>query len=132
MITNIDPNTTAVIEIEVWVHVLNPIDNTEIVILPNGTSMNVTVPLTVVPIVDVSVVKTVDNSSHFVDDTVVWTITVSNAANGTNATNVVLKDTFPPAGFNIVGFTASEGTTVLLTMFLPVFGLLVTWLTVLV
>ncbi|WP_296786530.1 DUF11 domain-containing protein, partial [uncultured Methanobrevibacter sp.] len=48
---------------------------------------------------------------HFVDDTVVWTIVVSNAANGTNATNVVLKDTFPPAGFNIVGFTASEGTT---------------------
>ena len=73
--------------------------------------MNVTVPLTVVPIVDVSVVKTVDNSSHFVDDIVVWTITVSNAANGTNATNVVLNDTFPPAGFNIVGFTVSEGTS---------------------
>ena len=111
VITNIDPNTTAVIEIEVWVHVLNPIDNTEIVILPNGTSMNVTVPLTVVPIVDVSVVKTVDNSSHFVDDDVVWTIVVSNAANGTNATNVVLNDTFPPVGFNIIGFTVSEGTS---------------------
>ena len=111
VITNIDPNTTAVIEIEVRAHVLNTVINTEIVILPNGTNMTVSVPITVNPIVDVSVVKTVDNSTHFVDDTVVWTIVVSNAANGTNATNVVLKDTFPPAGFNIVGFTASEGTT---------------------
>ena len=36
---------------------------------------------------------------------------MSNAANGTNATNVVLNDTFPPAGFILVGYNATEGTT---------------------
>ena len=64
VITNIDPNTTAVIEIEVRAHVLNTVINTEIVILPNGTNMTVSVPITVLPIVDVSVVKTVDNSTQ--------------------------------------------------------------------
>ena len=111
VITNIDPNTTAIIEIEVRAHVLYTQYNNETVILPKGTNMTVSVPVTVVPIVDVSVVKTVDNSSHFIDDTVVWTIVVSNAANGTNATNVVLRDTFPPAGFILVGYNATEGTT---------------------
>jgi len=108
VITDIAPNTTAVISIKVWVHVVNTLINNETMILPNGTNKTVSVPIEVQPIVDVSVVKTVDKPVHFVDDVVVWTITVSNAANGTNATDVVLKDTFP-AGFKVVSYNATAG-----------------------
>ena len=109
VVTGIAPNTTGIISIDVWVHALNTLYNNETMILPNGTNKTVDVPIDVQPIVDVSVVKTVDNPVHFVDDTVVWTITVSNAANGTNATDVVLKDTFP-AGFTISSYKATAGT----------------------
>ena len=40
------------------------------------------------------------------NDTVVWTITVSNANNGTNATNVILRDILPSE----VEFVSSNGT----------------------
>ena len=40
------------------------------------------------------------------NDTVVWTITVSNANNGTNATNVTLRDILPKE----VEFVSSNGT----------------------
>ena len=57
-------------------------------------------------IVDVSVEKSADGEYYFVNDTVVWTITVSNAYNGTNATNVTLRDILPKE----VEFVSSNGT----------------------
>ncbi|WP_292608919.1 hypothetical protein, partial [Methanobrevibacter sp. UBA188] len=49
------------------------------------------------------------------DDIAVWTITVSNAGNGTNATNVTLKDLFPSGYFEFINCTDSNGNTYDLT-----------------
>jgi uncharacterized repeat protein (TIGR01451 family) len=62
------------------------------------------------PYVDLSVNKTADAYEYYIDDTVIWTIVVSNAENGTSATNVTLNDTFPH-NFDFVSYTASEGTS---------------------
>ena len=61
------------------------------------------------PIVDLSTNKSSDKEEYFVDDIAYWTITVHNAANGTNATNVTLKETFPDQ-FEFIDYTATEGT----------------------
>ena len=62
---------------------------------PNGTTRDVNKTIYPVPIVDVSVIKISDRAVYFVDDIAVWTITVYNAGNGTNATNITLKDILP-------------------------------------
>ena len=91
VITNIDPNTTAIIEIVVWAHALYTQYNNETVILRNGTNMTVSVPVTVVPIVDVSVVKTfilvgynATEGTTYDMSTGIWTI--GDMANGTSVT----------------------------------------------
>ena len=71
--------------------------------------MTVNRTITVEPIVDVATNKTSDREEYFVDDIAIWTINVSNAANGTNATNVVLKDVFP-SEFVFIDYTATKGT----------------------
>ncbi|WP_405323690.1 DUF11 domain-containing protein, partial [Methanobrevibacter sp.] len=76
---------------------------------PKGTNMTVNRTITVEPIVDVATNKTSDREEYFVDDIAIWTINVSNAANGTNATNVVLKDVFP-SEFVFIDYTATKGT----------------------
>ena len=70
--------------------------------------MTVNRTITVEPIVDVATNKTSDREEYFVDDIAIWTINVSNAANGTNATNVVLKDVFP-SEFVFIDYTATKG-----------------------
>ncbi|QUH23403.1 DUF11 domain-containing protein [Methanobacterium alkalithermotolerans] len=60
------------------------------------------------PVSDLSVTKTADNTSVNVGDTVIWTVTLTN--NGpANATNIELTDV-PPAGFAINSVTPSVGT----------------------
>ena len=78
---------------------------------PNGT--NVTDRCTVYPntFVDISVNITSDKDEYYVDDIAVWTITVSNAANGTNATNVTLKDLFPIGQFRFINCTLANGSS---------------------
>ena len=71
--------------------------------------MTVNRTITVEPIVDVSVNKTVEKDEYKVNETVVWTITVYNANNGTNATNVTLKDILPKE-VEFVSYTATNGT----------------------
>ena len=76
---------------------------------PKGTNMTVNRTITVEPIVDVSVIKTVEKDEYKVNETVVWNITVFNAGNGTNATNVTLKDILP-VEVEFVSYTATNGT----------------------
>ncbi|MBQ6350832.1 MAG: DUF11 domain-containing protein, partial [Methanobrevibacter sp.] len=59
--------------------------------------------------VDLSVEKTSDKTEYFDDDIAKWTITVKNAANGTNATNVVLDDILP-SDFEFINCTTENGT----------------------
>jgi uncharacterized repeat protein (TIGR01451 family) len=71
--------------------------------------MTVNCTIEVVPIVDVAVNKTVDNEFHYLEDIVVWTIKVSNAYNGTNATDVVMRDILP-AEFEFISYTSTVGS----------------------
>lgn len=64
--------------------------------------------LTVLPIVDLSVTMTCDKEVYLLGDICFCTITVHNAANGTNATNVKLGDFFK--GFSYVASLTYNGT----------------------
>jgi len=77
---------------------------------PNGTDVIDTCSVYPKPIVDLSVNKTSDREVYFTDDIAIWTIVISNAANGTNATNVTLKDVFPFNEFEFIKCNATNGT----------------------
>ena len=94
VITNIS-TSNATITVRVRADAVGDLENNFTLITPKGTNMTVNRTITVEPIVDVSVVKTVEKEEYKVNETVVWTITVYNANNGTNATNVLLKDILP-------------------------------------
>ena len=79
------------------------------IIGPRGTNATVNCTVNPVPLVDVSVDITSDKDEYFVDDIAVWTITVSNAGNGTNATNINLKDLFPSDYFEFINCTDENG-----------------------
>ena len=108
MITDIDPDTPAIITILVGTYDIGNLTNNVTLIGPNGFSEKVNTTVEVKPIVDVSVIKTVDNDTYYKGDVVVWTIVVSNAGNGTNATNVNLTDILP-AEFELINYTATVG-----------------------
>ncbi|WP_292750273.1 Cna B-type domain-containing protein, partial [Methanobrevibacter sp.] len=111
IITEIAPDTPAIITILVGAYDVGNLTNKVVLIGPNGYNKEVKEPVEVLPIVDVSVIKTVDLPEHFVGDVVVWTIKVSNAFNGTNATDVILNDVLPNQ-FNFINYTATKGTYV--------------------
>jgi uncharacterized repeat protein (TIGR01451 family) len=108
ILTNISTKN-AVITVQVYVNDLGNLTNNLTIIGPKGT--NATVNETVEPeaFVDISVNITSDKDEYFVDDIAVWTITVSNAANGTNATNINLKDLFPSDYFEFINCTDENG-----------------------
>ena len=108
VITNIAANGNATITIKVQANAIGVKNNTLTIKTPKGTNMSVDIPVNVKPIVDVSVTKSSDKDEYFLDDIAVWTITVSNAVNGTNATNVVLEDLLP-SEFEFVNYTATKG-----------------------
>ena len=62
----------------------------------------------ILPYVDISTEKDSDKDEYYVGDTAIWTITVDNADNGTNATNVTVTDKLP-SGFAFVSYVASQG-----------------------
>ena len=107
VITNIS-TTNAVITVRVKANAIGDLENNLTIKTPKGTNMTVNRTITVEPIVDVATNKTSDREEYFVDDIAIWTINVSNAANGTNATNVVLKDVFP-SEFVFIDYTATKG-----------------------
>ena len=78
---------------------------------PNGTKKYANLTVYPVPIVDISVNITSDKDEYFVDDIAVWTVVVSNAGNGTNATNVTLRDFFPGSNFEFINCTLANGTS---------------------
>ena len=108
VITNISANSTAVIIIRTNTTSVGPKVNPETIIFDNGYNKTVNTTIKVLPIVDVAVNKTVDNELHYLEDIVVWTIRVSNAYNGTNATDVVMNDILP-AEFEFINYTATVG-----------------------
>lgn len=61
------------------------------------------------PVIDLSVLKTVNNATPNLNQQVTFTITVSNLAGVSNATGVVVKDLLP-AGVTFVSSTPSQGT----------------------
>ena len=107
VITNIS-TTNAVITIKVRVNGIGAINNPFTLQTPLGRNETVIKKITSNPIVDVATNKTSDKEEYFVDDIAIWTINVSNAANGTNATNVILKDVFP-SEFVFIDYTATKG-----------------------
>ena len=108
VITNITANSTAVIIFNANTTSVGPKLNPETIIFDNGLNKTVNCTIEVLPIVDVAVNKTVDNELHYINDIVVWTIRVSNAYNGTNATDVVMSDILP-AEFEFINYTATVG-----------------------
>ena len=92
-ITNITAKSNAVITLYVKVNALGNLI-TDRTFIDNITNNN----------------KNINSLEYFVDDVAVWTIVVSNAGNGTNATNVTLKDLFPSDHFKIIDFDAPAGT----------------------
>ena len=109
VIKNIKAHSTAVIEVSVKVNAVGKLINNETLVFSDGSNMTVNCTIVAQPIVDVAVNKTVDNEFHFVGDIVVWTIKVSNAYNGTNATDVVMNDLLP-AEFKFINCTPSVGS----------------------
>jgi len=108
VITNISAHSTAIIMVEVGVNAVGNLTNNETIVYPEGIEMTVNCTIDVQPIVDVAVDKSVDEEVYFIGEVVVWTIKVSNAANGTNATEVTLTDLLP-AEFDLINYTATVG-----------------------
>ena len=100
----------ATITVRVKVNALGELTNNLTVVGPNGTDKTVNCTVNPKPIVDLSVDVASDKDEYFVDDIAVWTITISNAANGTNATGVSLKDLLPPE-FEFIDCTLPDGTS---------------------
>ena len=109
IITDIDPDTPAIITILVRTYDIGNLTNNVTLIGPNGYNKTVNATVEVEPIVDVSVVKTVDKPEYFIGDIVVWTVKVANAFNGSTATNVKLNEALP-SQFTLVNYTVTKGT----------------------
>ena len=115
VLTDIPAKSNATIVIRVKVNDIGELTNNLTVIGPRNATDMVYCTIDPMPIVDISVNITPDKSEYFVDDIAVWTIVVSNAANGTNATNVNLKDLFPSDNFEFINCTDSDGNSYNLT-----------------
>ena len=77
---------------------------------PNETNNKDNDTVETKPLTDLSIVKTSDKDEYFVGDIAVWTVTIHNAANGTDATNIYVDDFFPGDYFEIISWTVSKGT----------------------
>ncbi|WP_296790525.1 isopeptide-forming domain-containing fimbrial protein [uncultured Methanobrevibacter sp.] len=116
-LTNISGKSNATIVIRVKVNVLGSLTNNLTVVGPRGATGMVNCTINPVPIVDVSVNITSDKDEYFVDDVAVWTITVTNAANGTNASNIRLSELLPEE-FEYIDCTVVNGTFTIKMMWL--------------
>ena len=105
-ITNIPAYTNATIVVRVYVDALGNLTNNMTLIAPEGKNRTVNATITPQTFTDVSINKTVEKEEYFVNDTILWTITVHVAGNGTNATNVTVYDVLPDE----VEFVSSNGT----------------------
>ncbi len=77
----------------------------------NATNDVGTIGINVVPDIDLSVVKTVDDATPNEQDTIVYTITLTNNDASEGATTITLTDVLP-AGVTYVSDVASQGTYV--------------------
>ena len=104
---------TAVIRLWVQVNAVGNLTNNATLTGPNGTKKVDNCTVEAQPYIDLSVDIDSDKDEYFVDDVAIWTITVHNAGNGTNATYVNLTDLFQGdfhGNFVIVDWTAYNGT----------------------
>ncbi|WP_405285194.1 hypothetical protein, partial [Methanobrevibacter sp.] len=109
VLTQIPARSNATIVIRVEVNNIGNLTNNLTVVGPHGATDMVNCTINPIPLADVSVNITSDKDEYFVGDDAIWTIVVSNAANGTNATNVSLKDLFPSDYFEFVNCTDENG-----------------------
>ena len=63
----------------------------------------------ILPNADLSVKKASDKNVYFDDDIAIWTITVSNANNASDAHNVVVDEVLP-SEFEYISSNASQGS----------------------
>ena len=110
VLTQIPARSNATIVIRVQVNDLGSLTNNLTVVGPHGATDMVDCTVDPIALTDVSVNITSDKDEYFVDEIAIWTVTVSNAGNGTNATNVNLKDLFP-SEFEFVDCILPNGTT---------------------
>ena len=94
-ITEIPAYTNATIVVRVKVNAMGNLTNNMTLIAPKGANRTVNETITPQAFTDISVNKTANKEEYFLNETVIWTITVHNAGNGTNATNVTLRDILP-------------------------------------
>ena len=109
-LTGIENESTAQITFRVKVSQVGNLTNNltiDATFVKYNKSVNCTVEAQ--PIVDLSVEKTAPDNCSF-GDIITWTITVHNAANGTDATDVTLYDYFPGDYFEIINITTENGT----------------------
>ena len=109
VVKDIQAKTNATITIKARCDAIGTQTNNWTINGQNGFTKTVNATIDVIPVVDVSVKKTSDKNEYFVDGIAIWTITVSNANNGSNATNVRLSDLLP-SEFGFINYTASKGT----------------------
>ena len=110
VLTGISPDAPAVITLRFRVTEIGNLTNNLTLIGPEGTEKTANCTVDVQPIIDLSVVKTADKDVYFLGDIVVWTVTVHNAGNGTNATDVTLLDAFPARNFEFLYALTDKGT----------------------
>ena len=101
-ITNVTAKSSAIITVRVKVTKLGNLTNN--LTIDGAYRVNATV--TPKPYVDISVNKTSDKTEYFVDEIAIFTIVVSNANNGTTATNVNMTDVLP-VEFEYINDTAN-------------------------
>lgn len=63
---------------------------------------------TPVPTVDLALTQTVDTATPGVGGNITFTLTLTNAADMSAATNITINDTLP-AGYTFIGYTSSQG-----------------------
>ncbi|WP_407421692.1 hypothetical protein [Methanobrevibacter sp.] len=98
------------ITVRVRVTEIGNLTNNLTIIAPNAYSKTVNCTVDAQPLIDISVNITSNKDVYFLGDIAGWVITVHNAGNGTNATNVTLLDVFPADNFEFIYAFTDNGT----------------------
>ena len=107
-ITDIDPESPAIITVKARANVVGTLVNNATVIGPDGTNKTVNCTINVKPICDVEIIKLVNLKKVYVGEDVIWTIKVTNNGPST-AKDVVVTDQLPKA-LKAVSYKVTKGS----------------------